>query len=181
MNKNPIRQELLETVLKWISNNEIDEYMSKHQNDCSCNDLWLYFNNVVSWAHANFRVSYKEMKNVEWGFLYNTYQNVNLNPNETADKIKKLMADEDVQNKKGIFYYILDNNEKNLNIRAFRESEKRTVYEKQQGICPICGKHFEYDEMDADHIVAWSLGGKTTIDNLQMLCKKCNIYKSNKI
>lgn len=182
VNKNPIRQELLETILKWISINEIDEYMSKHQHDSSCNELWLYFNNMMGWIKATFRDYYKEMKNVEWGFLFNAYHKRNdLNPTEISEKIKTLMADEEVQNKKGIFYYVLDENEKNLNLRTFRDSEKRTIYEKQQGICPICGKHFEYNEMEADHIVAWSKGGKSTIDNLQMLCKKCNIMKSNKI
>ena len=93
------------------------------------------------------------------------------------------MADDDVNSKKGIYEYVLSNcskdKERHLSIRKFSDKDKRTAYEKQNGICPICGTHHEIEEMEGDHIVAWSKGGKTTIDNLQMLCKKCNREKSN--
>lgn len=56
---------------------------------------------------------------------------------------------------------------------------KYKAYEKQGGICPICGQHFEYGEMQGDHIVLWSKGGRTIDDNLQMLCQKCNNDKSS--
>lgn len=180
LKKNPIRQELLETALKWISGNEICEYMSKHQFDEDASELWEYFQNVIEWVHNTFKCKYKEMCNIEWGELYNSYKDMELKPDELTAKVKTLMADEDVQNKKGIFYYVLDGEEKNLNLRQFRESEKRSVYEKQGGICPICGEHYEYEEMEGDHIVPWSKGGKTDISNLQMLCKKCNHEKSNR-
>lgn len=180
LKKNTIRQELLETALKWISGNEISEYMSKHQFDEDASELWEYFQNVIEWVHNTFKCKYKEMYNIEWGELYNSYKDMELNPDEITAKVKTLMADEDVQNKKGIFYYVLDGEEKNLNLRQFRESEKRSVYEKQGGICPICGEHYEYEEMEGDHIVPWSRGGKTDIGNLQMLCKKCNHEKSNR-
>jgi 5-methylcytosine-specific restriction endonuclease McrA len=57
---------------------------------------------------------------------------------------------------------------------------KRSVYEKQGGICPICKEHFDYEFMEGDHIIAWHDGGKTLIENLQMLCKMCNRTKSGK-
>ena len=47
-------------------------------------------------------------------------------------------------------------------------------------ICPVCGKHFEIEEMEADHIDPWHSGGKTVIENCQMLCKPCNRRKSGK-
>ena len=74
----------------------------------------------------------------------------------------------------------IEENEKVLNIRSFTESQKRTAFEKQKGICPICGKKFDITDMEADHITPWSLGGKTNPDNLQMICKSCNRIKSNK-
>ena len=57
---------------------------------------------------------------------------------------------------------------------------KRKVYEKQKHKCKKCGKECLIEEMEADHITPWSQGGHTTIDNCQMLCKKCNREKSDK-
>ena len=57
---------------------------------------------------------------------------------------------------------------------------KRAAYEKQNGICAKCGKHFEYEEMEGDHIPPWSQGGKTELSNLQMLCRDCNRRKSDR-
>ena len=48
------------------------------------------------------------------------------------------------------------------------------AYERQKGICPDCGNHFEIGEMHVDHITPWSKGGHTTADNCQMLCADCN-------
>lgn len=110
------------------------------------------------------------------------------NNNATLGKAKKgkndefytQLSDEDVTNKKGVFEYLLDGKEKHLSIRDFKPSEKRSAYEQQKGICPLCGEHFEFEEMHADHIKPWSKGGKTVADNCQMLCTQCNIKKSNK-
>ena len=90
------------------------------------------------------------------------------------------MIDDDVTNKKGIYFYVLTRNEKYLNIRAFTESQKRSAYEKQNGICKNFGKHFDIKEMEADHITPWHAGGKASVDNCQMLCKDCNRRKSGK-
>lgn len=182
--KSPIRQELLETALDWISNGKINEYMSAHQHDTSATELWLYFQNVMSWVKTLFRidgkVKYKEMKGVDWGILYNQYHTQVFDSQAICDEVAALMADEEVEKKKGIFTFVFDHQTKHLNLRAFRENEKRTKYEQQGGICPICGEHFEYEEMEGDHITAWVDGGKTTMENLQMLCKKCNHQKSNR-
>ena len=42
----------------------------------------------------------------------------------------------------------------------------------------MCGEHYEINEMEGDHITPWHDGGKTTTENLQMLCKECNRRKS---
>ena len=91
------------------------------------------------------------------------------------------MADEydEITSKKGIYEYVLGGNEKCLNIREFKDKEKGKVYERQKGICSKCKKHFEINEMEADHITPWSKGGHTTIENCQMLCKNCNRTKSD--
>jgi 5-methylcytosine-specific restriction endonuclease McrA len=65
-----------------------------------------------------------------------------------------------------------------LNIRAFTDQQKREAYERQEGICTKCKKHFEIEEMEADHIKPWHEGGKTISENCQMLCKQDNRIKS---
>lgn len=114
------------------------------------------------------------MKGVDWGRLYNLYGKDNIDTEELESKISKLMQDEDVMNKKGIYDYVLTGNERSLSIRTFNDREKRDAYERQKGICPACGQHFEIEDMEADHIMPWSKGGKTIAENCQMLCKDCN-------
>jgi hypothetical protein len=120
------------------------------------------------------------MKGVEWGVLYNEFKDKTFDAKQLEKDIQFLMMDDDIGNKKGIYSYVLTHNEKHLNIRTFSENQKRESYERQKGICPTCGKHFEIQEMEADHITPWHLGGKTIAENCQMLCKNCNRTKSGK-
>ncbi|MBO5923481.1 MAG: DUF262 domain-containing protein [Lentisphaeria bacterium] len=175
----PIRQEYLETAIKWINNGEIEAYMSKHQHSPNANELFTYFLNVIDWVEMTFIKYRKEMKGLDWGLLYNQYKDIVVDTRELEEQIVSLMADDDVKNKKGIYFYVLDGKEKHLNIRAFEPNMRRTAYEKQKGICKKCGNHFELEQMEADHITPWSKGGKTTAENCQMLCKECNRRKSD--
>ena len=179
-----IRQDYLETALQWICDRDgfkaVEEYMAIHQNDKDANDLKMYFNTVMDWVKRTFPKYRKEMKGIDWGILYNKYNKLAVNPDDFEKEIKRLMMDDDVTRKKGIYEYLLSNDEKHLSIRTFTDSQKRQVYEMQKGICPSCKEHFEMEEMEADHIDPWSQGGPTTIDNCQMLCKKCNRRKSDK-
>ena len=177
-----IRQDYLETAISWISARdgiEIEDYMAKHQHDPNCNELWLYFQNVINWVKVIFPKYRKEMKGLEWGVYYNKYSQNNYDPKTLESRIVDLMQDDDVTKKSGIYEYLLDGAEKHLSIRAFTQSMARAAYERQKGICPICGQHFEITEMQADHITPWSKGGKTTSENCQMLCAECNRRKSN--
>ena len=180
VNGSPIRQEYLETALSWINNGNVEEYMSIHQHDPNANELWTYFRNVIEWVKLTFTNYRKEMKGINWGVLYNQFKNNTYDTDKLEQEIQTLMIDDDVTNKKGIYSYVLTRNEKFLNIRAFTESQKRSAYEKQNGICKNCGNHFDIKEMEADHITPWHAGGKTSIDNCQMLCKDCNRRKSGK-
>ncbi len=189
MSGTPIRQDYLERVIGWIAQREgitIDQYMSKHQHDSHATDLWLYFQSVIGWVQVMFPVYRKEMKGLDWGYLFNTYGQNKYNPSQLENNVKELMLDDEVQNKKGIYEYLLGRDPKHLNLRAFSEKQKRQVYEKQNGICPHCVKenlpktHHEYEEMEGDHITPWHEGGQTTMDNCQMLCKYHNRRKSGK-
>ena len=185
---NPIRQEYLEKVLSWIADRDGLEsgqmYMAIHQHDEDANELWLYFQTVINWAKMLFPDTSKKLTAVqEWGILYNKYHSKAYNSNTLRNEVKTLLLDDDVTKKPGIIPYVLSDktkhDEKLLSIRTFSDSQKMRVYEKQGGICPICGKYFEYDEMQGDHIVPWSKGGRTVDENLQMLCQKCNNDKSS--
>ena len=180
MTGTPIRQEYLETVISWLSNDNIEHYMATHQHNPNANELWLYFTSVINWIKVVFPNYRKEMKGVNRGSLYNNYKDNAFDSASIEDKIKLLMQDEDVTKKSGIYSYILTNNEKYLSIRSFTDKQKRESYERQQGICPHCKEHFELSEMEADHITPWHSGGKTTAENCQMLCKNCNRTKSGK-
>lgn len=180
MNGTAIRQDYLETVIKWISNDDIESYMATNQHKPNANSLWLYFQSVIAWVQATFPTYRKEMKGIAWGDLYNVFKDREFDPKEFETKIARLMEDEDVTNKKGIYSYVLDGKEKHLNIRAFSNNQKREAYERQKGVCPVCKEHFEIDEMEADHITPWHEGGRTSADNCQMLCKEDNRRKSGK-
>ncbi|WP_462137484.1 HNH endonuclease family protein [Candidatus Mycalebacterium sp.] len=175
-----IRQEYLETAIKWISKDDIEEYMGTHQHDKDAVELWKYFQSVINWVKAVFPNYRKEMKGVEWGFLHNEFQSQKFDSVKFENEILTLMQDEDVTNKKGIYEYVLTRKEKHLNIRTFNDNQKREAYERQKGICAKCGEHFELNEMEADHITPWHEGGKTTPENCQMLCKEDNRTKSGK-
>ena len=175
-----IRQDYLETAIEWLSKGNIDVYMANHQHDPNAGELWLYFQNVINWVKVVFPVYRKEMKGLAWGELFNEFKDTPLDAKTLEEEIAVLMQDDDVTNKKGIYRFVLDRKEKHLNIRAFSPSMKRTVYQKQQGKCPLCKEHFELEEMEADHITPWHEGGKTELANCQMLCKECNRRKSGK-
>ena len=180
LNGSPIRQEYLETAIKWISDGKIEDYMSKHQHDQNASALWRYFQDVITWVSTTFTEKRKFMKGVDWGILYNTYKDKNYNTKKIEEETAKLILDDDVTKKSGIYPYILTRDEKYLSIRAFSEAAKQKVYEKQKGICVHCKEHFEIEEMEADHIKPWHEGGKTVSENCQMLCKQDNRTKSGK-
>lgn len=193
-----IRQDYLKTALDWVSKGNIDGYMSKHRFDTDINELKTYFNSVIDWISGVFSDVESEMRGLEWGRLYETYHKTPYDPVEVSNKVQTLMADPYVRNKKGIFEYILggEQDTKLLDIRIFEEGTKRSVYTLQtkiateQGVsnCPLCAMGHEanktriwkLNEMDADHVSAWSKGGATDISNCQMLCKTHNRAKGNK-
>ncbi len=189
MSGSPIRQDYLETVIKWINKGDVAEYMNQHAGDSNANELWLYFESVIAWVKTIFVSNKadirKEMKNVEWGELYNKYKNKKLDSKKIQAKVAKLMQDDEITKPSGIYYYILDGNEKYLSIRAFKNSDKTRAYERQKGICankkkcPRKGERLALEEMEADHIKPWSKGGKSEASNCQMLCLECNRRKGS--
>jgi hypothetical protein len=176
----PIRQEYLETAIAWISEGQIEAYMAAHMHDPTAAALWMYFQSVMTWVSSTFTTTRKAMRTVPWGLLYNRFKDEKYDPKEIERKTALLVADDDVTSKSGIYPYLLTGEEKYLSIRAFTDSMKQKVYEKQKGKCVICKKRFELSEMEADHITPWHEGGKTDEVNCQMLCKEDNRRKSGR-
>jgi hypothetical protein len=176
----PIRQHYLETVINWISNGQIEEYMGKHQLDENAQPLWDYFQSVIAWVKQTFPDYRKEMKGLDWGGFHRRHAQRSLDPVALGQKVAELMADFEVVKKSGIYEYVLTGEEKHLHLRTFSERDKRNLYESQKGICPYCKEHFQIGEMEADHITPWHSGGKTEIANGQMLCREDNRKKGGK-
>lgn len=173
----PIRQAYLETALRWLSKNNIEDYMARHQNDPNANELWQYYRSVIDWVGLTFPKKRAQMKGLDWGTLYDEYHTEVYDTTELEARIKQLMIDDDVTKKSGIYFYVLTGKEKYLSLRSFSEQMKLEAYERQNGICPLCGKHFDIEFMEGDHITPWVEGGKTSSANCQMLCRECNRRK----
>lgn len=176
----PIRQEYFETVLSWINDGNIEDYMAKHQHKETADELWEYFQGVIAWVRQIFPNYRREMSGVDWGILYNKFKDEKFDSAKLETEVKELMQDEDVTKKSGIYPYTLTLDERYLSIRSFTDKMKRETYERQKGNCAHCKGHFEIEEMEADHIKPWHESGKTISENCQMLCKQCNRTKSGK-
>ena len=185
----PNRQELLEKALKGICEyqgiKEITEYMARHKSDADADELWQYFQDVIHWVEKIFPKYFPDMKGLDWCHLYNTYHDRAYNSSVMSAEVKRLHEDDEVQKAKGIYEFLLSRDidpfaGRLLNLRAFEKRDKIAAYSRQNGICPVCGEHFEFDEMEGDHIKPWSKGGETTPDNCQMLCKSKNTKKTDK-
>lgn len=196
------RQDYLHTALQWVARSQdddiIDAYMSRHRYDTNITELKTYFTSVIDWISGIFTDVESEMRGLEWGRLYETYHNTSYNPVEISAKVHELYADAAVKKRAGVFEFILDGckNPRLLEIRIFEDSTKKAVYARQtdeakkcgKSNCPLCAlgsdnnakRIWKYNEMDADHVTAWSNGGVTDISNCQMLCVTHNRAKGNK-
>lgn len=195
---NANRQDFLERALDWISKGNIGNYMSSHRYEKNITELKTYFNRVIDWVSSVFIDVENEMRGLEWGQLYEQCHKQSYDPAKVSTQIHKLYSDPYVKNRRGIFEYILGGSvdTKLLGVRVFDDATKNSVYAAQtaateakgESNCPLCAighdankeKIWQLDEMDADHVTAWSKGGATSIDNCQMLCITHNRAKGNR-
>lgn len=192
------RQAYLECALDWVSHGAIDNYMSKHRHDDNITELREYFNTIIDWVSSVFTDVESEMKGLEWGRLYETYHDQTYDPATVSEEVHNLLGDYEVKDRRGVFEYILggSTDTKMLNVRVFDEPTKKITYARQteeassknESNCPLCAlghdanraKIWGLNEMDADHVTAWSKGGATSTENCQMLCKTHNRAKGNR-
>ena len=195
---NANRQQFLERALDWVSKDDIGGYMSAHRNDSNITQLKTYFNSVLDWISTVFIEVLPEMKGLEWGRLYEKYHAKSYDPKKMSGDVKKLAADDYVKSRKGIFEFLLGGSAdtKLLDVRVFEPAVKRAAYDKQtqaaqrkgESNCPLCAlthaanknRIYKFDEMDADHVSAWSKGGESSATNCQMLCITHNRAKGNR-
>ena len=173
------RQHYLETVIKWISGDKIEDYMGRNQHKEHAKELWDYFIQVIEWIESVFTVYRKQMQQIDWGFYYMEYKSQSFCPKKAEQEINRWITDDDVTNKSGVYKYYFDRKEKHLTIRPFTKSQKISAFNQQDGMCKKCGESFPIEEMHADHFKPWSKGGKTEPANCQILCADCNRRKSN--
>jgi 5-methylcytosine-specific restriction endonuclease McrA len=192
------RQDFLERALDWVSKGHIERYMSDHRRKTNITELKTYFNSVIDWISSVFTDVESEMRGLDWGRLYEQYHKKAYSPAKVSKEVQELYGDPYVKDRRGIFEYILGGSvdTKLLNVRVFDDATKKTVYATQTEIakkkgksnCPHCaighdankGKMWKLEEMDADHVTAWSKGGATDAKNCQMLCKTHNRAKGNR-
>jgi hypothetical protein len=198
----PKRQEILREALEWVATSQsisVDGYLNKHRQDSNINELKTYFETVIDWVSSVFtRPPDKEMRGLDWGRLYESYHGKSYNAATIDGDVDALRADPVVLNNKGIYEYLLGSktDPKLLNVRLFDEKTKVAGYEQQTqkakvaGVpnCPLCAlgtdtnktRVYKQNEMDADHVTAWSKGGATDLANLTMLCQTHNRAKGNR-
>lgn len=192
------RQDILSEALKWVSKGHIDEYMSTHRYDDNITELQKYFESVIDWVSSVFIDTEKEMRGLPWGDYYERFHTNAYDPQVVHNELQELYTDNYAHNKRGFYEYILGGcvDTKLLEIRIFDDNTKRIVYKKQTALakeknisnCPLCAlgndnnakRIYKENEMDADHVTAWSKGGATDISNCTMLCKTHNRAKGNK-
>jgi hypothetical protein len=198
----PKRQEILKEALEWVSSAQgisVDAYLAQHRRDTEITSLKTYFTSVIDWVDSVFtRPPDKEMRGLDWGRLYETYHSKSYNAAAVDADVNALRADPAVLNNKGIYEYLLGDRTdvKLLDVRLFDENTKVAAYEQQtqkaktDGVsnCPLCAigsdanktRIYQQNEMDADHVTAWSKGGQSTLGNCEMLCVTHNRAKGNR-
>lgn len=192
------RQDILATALEWVSRGKAEEYMRDHRFSSDITELVNYFNSVIDWVRTVFPLVENEMRGLPWGEYYEKYHTQPYNPAHMKQRVAELYGDPYVKNRRGVFEFLLGGeiDTKLLDIRIFDEATKRAVYGRQteqaksagKSNCPFCAighdananKIWKLNEMDADHVTAWSKGGATDISNCQMLCKHHNRAKGNR-
>lgn len=183
---NANRQELLEQVICWkigsIEDKDICDYMEEQVNSTNnASELWSYFNEVIDWIESVFPGMYdKGMNAVNWGEMYAKYGDVEYDPvemSEMLDKLLKARHDKELDNSPKLatlIEYCFSRDSKLLIPRAFDDIQRRAMYKIQSGKCAHCGEKFDLPDLEAHHIVPWMEGGRTVLDNGELVCRNCH-------
>ena len=76
---------------------------------------------------------------------------------------------------------LLDDGTPRKEPRAFSKKSKRHILKRQKYKCTVCGKSITMKTSEADHALAYSMGGITDPLNGQGLCKNCHKKKTARL
>lgn len=198
----PKRQEVLAVALSWVAAAEevsVERYLADHRHDDDISGLKTYFTSVIDWVSTVFKGPPDDaMRGLEWGRLYEEYCHTPYDPDALAAAVERLLDDPAVKRDAGIYEYLLGGEEdtKLLSVRLFEGPTKQKAYKRQtqsakakgESNCPLCAagnnanksRIYQRNEMEADHVTAWSNGGQTDLANCEMLCITHNRAKGNR-
>lgn len=179
---NALKQsELIETEYHKIEDEELFEEIER---------LWIEKGNQPTTS---------DIRNGKSKFALNTYSRhfggwraalesfIKWVDSDKSDKEKVTLCDEVIPNNN-----ILEDSKKSEQIKNIKHRTSRDinlrlrfkVLQRDNFKCCLCGASPAKDstvELHIDHIKPWSKGGETVLDNLQTLCSKCNLGKSDKL
>ena len=178
-----VRQEILEAALKWTAQpgESIEDAMARRSKNRTADNLWAEFKAIIEWWELVFPTYNGLMKGLDLGGLHREHGD-RIDLGGLDGRVSGLLADEEVTRKRGIWEHLLTGENKHLYKRSFSDAQKRTMYERQEGVCPLCpedaGRH-EYKDMEGDHVIPYNQDGPTTLANGRMLCRACNNARPN--
>lgn len=99
----------------------------------------------------------------------------------TIDKAKERMVKSPGKTKG---YYILDIGTHSRYYISkgrikFPKEVREMMYHNTDGRCVLCGRKIEYEHMSLDHVTPLAMGGFDDVNNLQVTCKACNLFKGS--
>jgi hypothetical protein len=198
----PKRQGVLAVALEWVASSQgtsVESYLAQNRNDVNIAHLKTYFTSVIDWIAGVFvSPPDKLMQGLEWGRLYEQYHSTSYNTATIDTRLNELLSDSFIYTRKGAYEFLLSGETESslLAVRLFDDKTKALAYKQQTdkakvvGVsnCPLCAigsnanktRIYKQNEMDADHVTAWSKGGSTDLSNCEMLCVTHNRAKGNK-
>lgn len=196
------RQEILELALDWASygldrdrDKRIKIYMKNHCKDEDASELISHYKKVIDWIWSTFlNLEHNTYSNshckgskgtphsfatVDWGRLYHDYKDIKVDTKHVSERVEVLLGDADIVKYSGVFEYVLRGENEDdirlLQIRSFKDAEKKEMFKRQGGISPISGEKFSMNDiskMQSHHIIAWSQGGHTELGNGVLLSRE---------
>jgi hypothetical protein len=163
-------------------NTSIEDYMQ------NILELWTHYGRQPKYAevvkpYSKYNISSYENKFGSWRTALEKFieyvdsDNINENAREVENEIIKLT----ISNKRNAETRSKENKIKrtprSINLRL-----RFTVLKRDNFSCKKCGQAPAKDPnvvLHVDHIIPWSKGGETLIENLETLCDRCNLGKSN--